>query len=91
MQETVTRDTRGLTEEEVIASRKKHGANTLEVKKRKSFFRQLLGNFGDPIIRVLLIALAVNVIVLFREVNWIETGGILLAVFLSTFVSTVSE
>ena len=91
MQETVAKEARGLTEEEVIASREKHGANTFEVKKRKGFLRQLLGNFGDPIIRVLLIALAVNVIVLFREVNWIETGGILLAVFLSTFVSTVSE
>ena len=82
---------RGLSEAEVIASREKNGANVLVTRKRRSFLRELIGNFGDPIIRVLLVALAVNIIVLFREINWFETGGILLAVFLSTFVSTVSE
>jgi calcium-translocating P-type ATPase len=81
----------GLSAAEVEESRARSGANVLTRKKKKSFLRQLLANFGDPIIRVLLIALAVNVVVLFREVNWFETGGILLAVFLSTFVSTVSE
>lgn len=91
MQTVGTVEERGLGEAEVAASREKYGANVLVMRKRRSFFRELLGNFGDPIIRVLLIALAVNVIVLFREINWFETGGILLAVFLSTFVSTVSE
>ena len=91
MQTVGTVEERGLGEAEVAASREKYGANVLVTRKRRSFFRELLGNFGDPIIRVLLIALAVNVIVLFREINWFETGGILLAVFLSTLVSTVSE
>lgn len=81
----------GLSQSEVDAARARHGANTLESKKKRGFFRQLLGNFSDPIIRVLLIALTVNVVVLFRECDWFETGGILLAVFLSTFVSTISE
>lgn len=91
LQTVETVEERGLSEAEVTASRERNGANVLVTRKRRSFFRELLGNFGDPIIRVLLIALAVNIIVLFREINWFETGGILLAVFLSTFVSTVSE
>ncbi len=86
-----TEQVRGLTSEEVRASRAAHGENILAVKRKRGFLRQLLGNFSDPIIRVLLIALAANVIVLGGHCNWFETGGILLAVFLSTFVSTLSE
>ena len=86
-----TWDTVGLTEDEVARSRRDHGENRLPEGKKKSFVRQFFANLSDPIIRVLLIALAVNVVVLFRDVNWFETGGILLAVFLSTFVSTISE
>ncbi len=81
----------GLSEQEVELSRAQYGTNELVVKKKKSFIKQLLSNFGDPIIRVLLIALAANVIILGGKCNWFETGGILLAVFLSTFVSTLSE
>lgn len=91
MQKVTEKAEHGLTDEEVEASRARYGTNALQTRKKRSFFRELLSNFGDPIIRVLLIALFVNVVVLFREVNWLETGGILLAVFLSTFVSTVSE
>lgn len=82
---------RGLGDEEVAASREKYGSNVLVTHKRRSFMTELIGNFRDPIIRVLLIALGVNIVVLFRDINWFETGGILLAVFLSTFVSTISE
>ena len=66
MQTVETVEERGLSEAEVTASRARNGANVLVTRKRRSFFRELLGNFGDPIIRVLLIALAVNIIVLFR-------------------------
>ncbi len=81
----------GLTEAEVETSRATHGANTLTAKRKRGFLRQLFGNFSDPIIRVLLIALAANIIILGGHCNWFETGGILLAVFLSTLVSTLSE
>ncbi len=81
----------GLTDREVEASRTLHGDNALPRGKKRGFLRQLLSNFSDPIIRVLLIALAVQVTVMFRDIDWLETGGILLAVFLSTFVSTLSE
>lgn len=81
----------GLTDEQVLASRRLHGANTLTKRKRKGFFRQYLSSFGDPIIKILLVALAINVIFLFRNSDWMESAGIAVAVFLATFVSTLSQ
>ena len=46
---------------------------------------------GDPVIKILLCALAVNVIFMFRDADWIETAGIAVSVFLATFISTLSE
>lgn len=81
----------GLTDEQVLASRRQYGANTLTRKKRKGFFRQYLSSFADPIIRILLVALFINVLFLFRSSDWLESAGIAVAVFLSTFVSTLSQ
>ena len=81
----------GLTQEEVSESRKKYGNNLFTQKKRKSFFIKYLESFGDPIIKILLIALGVNVLLMFHTHNIFETVGIGIAVFLSTFVSTLSE
>ena len=78
----------GLTPDEVARSRELHGSNELTQKKRQSFFRQYLSSFGDPIIKILLAALAINVIFLFRHFDWYESAGIAIAVFLATFVST---
>ena len=82
---------RGLTAEEVEASRQRHGENCLTQGKRNGFWRQLLASFGDPIIKVLLAALAMNLIFLFRQSSWYESVGIAVAIFLATFVSTLSE
>ena len=81
----------GLSHTEVEQSRIKHGTNSFTRQKRKSFFRKYLESFGDPIIKILLAALAVNVLIMFRTQNWFETAGIASAVFLATFVSTLSE
>ncbi len=81
----------GLTEEEVRKSRQLHGSNVLSQKKGKSFFRQFLSNLNDPVIRILLCALAVNILLLFRDADWMETVGIGIAVFLATLISTLSE
>lgn len=83
--------TNGLNEQQVIISRKKHGSNALTHKKRQGFFRQYLSNFGDPIIKILLVALGINIVFLFRNHDWYESAGIAIAVFLATFVSTLSE
>ena len=81
----------GLSEEEVLRSRERHGSNTLTRQRRKSFWRQFLTNLGDPIIRILLAALAIKLIMLFREPDVVETVGIGIAVLLATLISTVSE
>ena len=81
----------GLSEQEVIASRKQHGANILTRKKRVSFGKQFLSNLGDPVIRILLGALVINLLMLFRGTDWVETVGIAAAVLLATLISTLSE
>ena len=80
-----------LTAAQVEESRRLHGSNQLTRRKKKGFFRQFLSNFGDPIIKILLVALAVNVIFLFHHFDWYESAGIAAAIFLATFVSTLSE
>ena len=82
-----------LSPEEVEASRREHGSNRLSVKRKKSFFRQFLGNLGDPVIRILLGALVINLLFSLtgEGADWFETGGIALAVFLATLISTLSE
>ena len=47
----------GLTEEEVQKSRQKYGDNTISIAKKESFIRKLIATLGDPIIKILLIAL----------------------------------
>lgn len=81
----------GLSTEEVACSASVHGTNRLTRRRRRNFFQQLLGNFGDPIIKVLLAVLALNIVFLFRSHDWFETIGIAIAVLLATVVSTVSE
>ena len=84
-------NTAGLSAREVDESRRKFGENKLTKRKRKSIFRQFLENLGDPVIRILLCALAVNILFLFKRADWFETGGIAAAVFMATFISTLSE
>lgn len=81
----------GLSSEDVHQSRALHGENVFTKKKRKGFLSKYLESFSDPIIRILLITLGVNVILMFQTKNFYETIGIAIAVFLATFVSTLSE
>lgn len=88
----------GLTDEEVRLSREKYGDNSLTEQKKESFFHKLLGNFGDPMIKILCVALLLNVVFVFLhyfagigDTEWYETVGIAAAVLIATFVSTLSE
>ena len=81
----------GLTETEVARSRAEHGDNSLTRGKRKSFFRQFVSNLGDPVIKILIGALILNVLFTFRDADWLETVGIALSVLLATLISTASE
>ncbi|MDR0293129.1 MAG: cation-translocating P-type ATPase [Oscillospiraceae bacterium] len=82
---------KGLTEAEVVASRRKYGENRITEKKRRGFFPRLLDNLGDPMIKILLIALAINLLFLFNREDWVETAGIAAAVLLAVLISTLSE
>jgi len=81
----------GLNEKEVIESRKRYGTNEITKQKQNTFMHLLLESLGDPIIKILLIALAIKVVVLFRDFDWYETVGILIAIFLASFISSISE
>ena len=81
----------GLTAKEVIESRKKYGSNTISAKEKESFLSLLLATLGDPIIKILLIALAVKTLFLFKDFDWYETIGIVVAIFLASFISSISE
>lgn len=81
----------GLSDNEVHSSRKKFGSNSFTQKPRHGFVYQFIRNLCDPIIRVLICGLIINIIFTYKNVNWIEAGGIALTVFVSTLVSTISE
>ncbi len=82
----------GLSKEQIEESRRKYGDNTLTQPPRETFWSKLLGNFQDPIIRILIVALLVNAFFVYLgHGDWIETIGIFLAIILATFVSTWSE
>ncbi len=87
----MTKNIKGLTEDEVLKSREKNGNNSLQKEKRKGFFGKFFENLSDPIIRVLLIAVFIEIAFTLGHCNWWETGGIIVAVLIATTVSTVSE
>ena len=81
----------GLTDEEVRASYERWGDNSLKREKKRGFVRRFFENLGDPIIKVLIIALTLEVVFTLGNCNYFEIFGILAAILISTTVSTVSE
>lgn len=81
----------GLTDEEVVKSRNKYGSNEIKKTNNNSFFKLLLESLGDPMIKILLIVLGIKVVFLFAEFDWFETLGILIAIFIASLISTISE
>jgi calcium-translocating P-type ATPase len=89
----------GLSGEEAQISKEKFGDNRLSERERKTFWANLLENFGDPMIRILCAALLINVALVAAsylglipdKMTWYEPAGIAMAIILATFVSTFSE
>ncbi len=81
----------GLSKKEVEKNRRLYGSNTITNTKQNSFFKLLLESLGDPIIKILLVALAIKIVFLFKDFDYFETLGILIAIFLASFISTISE
>lgn len=82
---------KGLTDQEVANARARYGENVYQELLQKSLFKRFVENLNDPIIRILLIAMGVNLLFTIKNINWAETLGILLAVLISSIVSTLSE
>lgn len=81
----------GLSKKEVEINREKYGQNVLTRMKKDSFIKKLFITFSDPIIKILLIALALKVVFLFKNFDWYETIGIVIAILLASLISTISE
>lgn len=81
----------GLKDEEVIESRHKYGNNCISGKNENTFFSLFIETLGDPIIKILLIALAIKTIFLFKDFDYFETIGIVVAIVVASIISAVSE
>ena len=89
----------GLTDEQVVESRKQYGENRLTPPKKESLWVQFFEKFTDPIIVILLIALLLSIGVACYEFFsghgtagvFFEPAGILIAVLLATVVGFYFE
>ncbi len=84
-------NSKGLSNSEVVKSREEYGTNALVMVKKDSFLKQFIRSLGDPIIKILLIALGIKTVFLIQDFDWYETVGIVIAIFLASFISTISE
>ena len=89
----------GLTDEQVLESRKKHGENILTPPEKEPLWKKFLDKFTDPIIIILLVALALSIGVSCYEFFganhplsiFLEPAGILVAILLATVVGFCFE
>ncbi len=89
----------GLTDEQVIASRREHGDNVLTQPLREPLWKQFLEKFKDPLIKILLFALVLSVGLSLYEFIGLHAGvsvlfeptGIFIAIVLATLVGFLVE
>ncbi|MCL2398401.1 MAG: calcium-translocating P-type ATPase, PMCA-type [Defluviitaleaceae bacterium] len=82
----------GLSSDQVKASKEKHGDNRITEVASEGFWDKFLGNLGDPMIKILCVALVINVIFVFLgQTEWFEALAIAIAVLIATLVSTIAE
>lgn len=81
----------GLTQKEVTNNKKIYGENRISKIEQTNFLKKFIETLGDPIIRILLIALGIKTVFLIKDFDWYETVGIVIAIFLASFISTISE
>ena len=90
----------GLTDQEVAESKQKYGDNSMTEQAHEGFWDKLKGNLGDPMIKILIVALLINIVLsvlgytgVIKEgyPEWFEPLGIFIAIGLATLVSTFSE
>ena len=82
---------KGLSDKQINENRAKWGSNDLTPPARESWVKLLLGKFNDPIIKLLLFATLLSFITGYFHGSIVESLGILLAVFLATFLAFINE
>ena len=82
----------GLNSQQVQRSQALHGRNILPQPQQQSFLKKLGENLQDPMIKILLVALLINMVFAYSgQGDWVESIGILVAILLAVLVSTWSE
>ena len=82
----------GLSDNSVSESRKIYGANVVTTQEAEGFLDKLRTNLKDPIIVILIVALAVTVfLAAMGFAPWYEGLGIAFAVVMATLIATWSE
>ena len=82
----------GLTTGQVPGFRKKYGANVMTPPVRDPLWKQYLEKFDDPIIRILLLAVAISTVVsIVKGSGLLDTIGIIAAILLSTGIAFFNE
>ena len=71
---------KGLNGAQVLESRNKFGSNELQRIKSKGLIGRFFENLSDPIIKILLAALALEVIFTLGHCNLVEVFGIVAAI-----------
>lgn len=77
----------GLTSQQVEQSREQHGINIITPPKKESVWKLFFEKFNDPIIRILMVAAALSLLIACIDGDFIETIGIISAIFLATGVA----
>ncbi|OYP55665.1 calcium-translocating P-type ATPase, PMCA-type [Segatella bryantii] len=81
----------GLDDQQVADSRAKYGSNRLTPPRKTSLWMLYLDKYRDPIIQILLVAVAISLIMAFLENDFVETIGIFIAVILATTIGFYFE
>ena len=81
----------GLTASQVEKSRNTHGMNILTPPHKTSMWKLYLEKYKDPIIQILLVAAAISLAMAWVENDYVETVGIILAIFFATTVGFYFE
>jgi len=83
--------TQQLDDAAIERSRQEHGENILTPPERTPIWRQYLAKYSDPIIQILLVAAVISLVLAVIKNEYIETIGILVAIFLATTIGFIFE
>ena len=82
----------GLSTDEAEKSRLEHGSNDLTQIPPEPLWKKFLKGFADPMIIILLAALAIQAVLFFMgKADWYEPVGVLVAILIANGVSSISQ